>query len=351
MLNFVDTIIGYFGLIRRRPRGPYRDLKMAIIADEFTRNSLSYECHLVDLTPYNYLKVLKEWNPDVLFVESAWQGARNLWKYKIAAYPDHPERTNEELRRVVNYAGELGIPCVFWNKEDGVHFERFISSASLFNYIFTVDNNCMELYRKRLGRDVSVKTLMFAVQPSIHYPAPNGHKENRACFLGSYSNHIHERRRHWQNMLFGASSEIGLTIFDRNSNRRSKIYRYPQLSGVEIRNRVKYHHTAEIYRRYLVSLNVNTIEDSDTMFSRRLIEIMASGGLAVTTPAKSVDKYFKNYCHVVSNEKEGRELFQELKKGWRSSDIEMVNAGAEYILQNHTWAHRIESVLETIGKA
>jgi spore maturation protein CgeB len=192
---------------------------------------------------------------------------------------------------------------------------------------------------------------MFAVQPAIHYVTGNGYKENRACFLGSYSTHIHERRRKWQDMLFAASSEIGLTIFDRNSNRKSRIYRYPELPGVEVRKSVPHEHTAQIYRDFMVSLNVNTVEDSETMFSRRLIEIIASGGLAVTTPARSVDKYFKNYCHVVATEGEARDLFQQLKNGWRPEDTMIVQEGADFIRRNHTWAHRLKLILDTIGKS
>jgi spore maturation protein CgeB len=101
----------------------------------------------------------------------------------------------------------------------------------------------------------------------------------------------------------------------------------------------------------MVSLNVNTVEDSETMFSRRLIEIIASGGLAVTTPAKSVDKYFKDYCHVVTTENEARDLFRQSKNGWRNQDAEMVCAGADYIRRNHTWTHRVQTILEVIGKA
>ena len=337
--------------IELKAKKPSNDIRVALIADDFTRTCLEYECQVYDLTPLNYRLVLKLWRPDLLFVESAWQGRHNAWKYKIASYPDYPKRNNLALRKVVNYAGKLGIPCVFWNKEDGVHFDRFISSASMFDFIFTVDVNCIERYHARIGRNVVVKPLMFAVQPAVHHLCGNGYKENRACFLGSYSNHIHERRRKWQDMLFAASSEIGLTIFDRNSSRKSRIYRYPQLSGVEIRKSVKHEETAQIYRNYMVSLNVNTVEDSETMFSRRLIEIIASGGLAITTPAMSVDKYFKNYCHVVSSEEAGRELFRELKNGWRPFEFEMVRSGAEYIHQHHTWAHRLKTVLETIGKA
>src|SRR5687767_10822686 len=114
-----------------------RRLRVALIADELTTACLRHECEVREVTPrLNYRYVLSRWKPDLLLVESAWAGHGNCWKYKVASYADHPERTNERLRKVVEYARACGVPCVFWNKEDGVHFERFIDSAKLFDHVF-----------------------------------------------------------------------------------------------------------------------------------------------------------------------------------------------------------------------
>lgn len=349
MKRVLEAIGVSLGSSPAKPTGPFRDLKVALIADELTRSCLAFECQIRDLTPLNYRFFLKFWKPDVLFVESAWQGLGNAWKYKIASYPDRPERNNHTLRRVVAYARELGIPCVFWNKEDGVHFERFISSAAMFDYIFTVDENCIPRYRAVVGSQVPVASLMFAVQPAIHSPSPRGYGHRRACFVGSYSWHIHDRRRKWQEILFAASADVGLTVFDRNSERPSSNYRYPDLPWLEVRPSVHHTRTADIYRDYMISLNVNTVEDSGTMFSRRLIEILGCGGLAVTTPALSVARYFKEYCHIVSCEEEARELFGRLKNGLAPCDRLMSAAGAEYVLKEHTWAHRLEEIMKVIS--
>lgn len=338
-----------FGGQRVKPIGPFRNLKVALIADELTRSCLAIECQVRDLTPLNAKLLLKFWRPDMLFVESAWQGRGNAWKFKIAAYPDRPERNNQALRKVVAYARELGIPCVFWNKEDSVHFERFISSASLFDFIFTVDENCIPKYRQVVGPGVRVAPLMFAVQPAIHSPSPKGYVHRQACFVGSYSWHVRDRRRKWQEMLFAASSDVGLTVFDRNSGRRSPNYRYPDLPWLEVRKSVPHTKTAQIYQDYMVSLNVNTVEDSATMFSRRLIEILACEGLAVTTPALSVDRYFKEFCYVVSCEEEARSLLGRFKNGLGSREREMVAAGGGFVLKEHTWAHRLAEVMNVIS--
>lgn len=289
--------------------------------------------------------------PEILFVESAWQGRWNRWKFKIASYPDHPARNNDQLKKLVQKAKDRGIPTVFWNKEDSVHFDRFIDSAKLFDHVFTVDETCIPRYKAVMGEDASVHTMMFAVQPKLHSFTGFNFKYRRANFVGSYSHHIHDVRRQWQKMLFHSAMEsgLGLTAFDRNSNRKSGNYRYPMLPGMEVKKAVSYPKTAQIYKDYLVSLNVNTITDSPTMYSRRLIEILACGGIAVTTPAKSVDAMFAEFCHIVHNEEEMLELFARLKYGPSDDDLERARAGAEYVAENHTWAHRLQQIANTIG--
>lgn len=326
-------------------------LKIGLISDELTRVSLEYECHLKNITPLNYKWVLKYWKPDILFVESAWDGLWKTWNYKIASYPDYPERSNSSLKRVVSYARDLGIPCVFWNKEDGVHFERFIDSAKLFDHIFTIDENCIPSYRAKVSPEVTVNTLTFPVQPIIHNFTGFNFKHNRANFIGSYSSHIHNQRRFWQNMMFDAlnAAELGLTVIDRNSGRKSKDYRYPLTSTMEVKAAIPHEKTAKIYKDYLVSLNVNTVVDSRSMYSRRLGEILACGGIAVTNPSLAVERYFKDYCHVIHNAEEAIDLFSRLKYGPSSYDLERAEAGARYVLSEHTWARRLKEITQVIG--
>lgn len=288
--------------------------------------------------------------PDMLLVESAWQGTRNRWKFKVASYPDHPKRNNKALLRIVDYAKERGIPTVFWNKEDGVHFDRFIDSARHFDHIFTVDETCIPRYRSIVPTSTTVNTLMFPVQPKFHYFDGFKFKDHRANFVGSYSHHIHDERRRRQDFLLDAASEVlGLTVYDRNSDRKPAHYRYPELANMEVRAAVSHDRTAQIYRDHLVSLNVNTVTDSPTMYSRRLIEIIACGGIAVTTPALSVDRYFADFCHVVDSYDEAIELFSRLKHGPSPLDLERACAGADYVMREHSWKHRLDEIAKVIG--
>lgn len=324
--------------------------RIALIADAFTTECLRAEADINPVGPLNYPILFRIKKPDFLLVESAWQGHRNSWKYRIAAYPDHPERTNTTLARVIASARRLGIPTVFWNKEDSAHFDRFIGSAKLFDHIFTVDENCIPRYRAVVEPHVTVSTLMFAVQPKLHNFSGIAPKYSRACFVGSYSRHIHSRRRELQHMLFEAAArELGLTVFDRNSDRSSSNYRYPDHIPMDMRPSVSYEETAQIYKDYLVSLNVNTVVDSPTMFSRRLVEILACGGLAVTTPALSMERLFAPYCHIVSSSEEASELFSRLRRdGLSAKDREMMAAGAEHVMKQYTWSHRLQQIREVV---
>ena len=328
-------------------------MKIALISDKLTQDSLKEESNVCikNITPLNYKLVLRFWKPNILFVESAWQGYKEKWKYKIASYPDYPKRNNEKLKKVVQYAKSLGIPTVFWNKEDGVHFDRFIDSAKLFDHIFTVDENCIPKYKAIVDKKVTVNSLIFAVQSKFHNFTGFNFKSTKANFVGSYSTHVHDKRRYWQDIMFELSSKInGLVVFDRNSDRKSQNYRYPKFENLQVFPSVAYEQTAKIYKDYLISLNANTIEDSPTMFSRRLIEIIACGGIAITNNTPAVQKYFKDYCFTFETQEELEELLKRFQKdGLSHSDKQRLIDGANYISNYHTWTHRLEEIKTTIG--
>jgi spore maturation protein CgeB len=303
----------------------------------------------MDVTPWNFPFVLKLWKPDLLFVESAWMGRWNSWRYRIASYPDHPKRSNARLARVVEAARDAQIPAVFWNREDGAHFDRFVDSARHFDRIYTVDENTIPRYRKVVSDQVPVDVMMFAAQPAIHFPRPT-ELARRASFVGSYDRHIHPRRRAWQDMIFEAAEAIGLTVYDRNSSRRPEKYRYPDRHWIKVRKAIRHEHTAEVYRGHVVNINVNTVDRSATAFSRRLVEILACGGFAVTNPTPAVARLFGDFCRVLDNGEEAKALFERLaREGLSHAEREQTRAAADHVQRNHTWRHRLEQVAGACG--
>lgn len=318
-------------------------MKIYLVADSLTSRSLALE----NISIKEDWFFLRRKNQSILLVESAWQGYKNRWKYQIASYPDYPERTNEKLVRLVEKAKNKGIPTVFWNKEDSVHFERFIDSAKHFDHIFTVDQNAVEKYHAVVPATTTVDVAMFPVQPRIHCFQGFNFKKLEANFVGSFNHQEHFLRQERQKMLFSAAlkADFPVAVFDRHSDRKSPSYHFPQAEyNLNIKPAVSYQETADIYRRYLVSLNVNTIEDSPTMCSRRVNEILACGGILVSTPSLVLEKHYKDYCYIVDSEDEAIELFQRLKYGASKEDLEKALAGSEFVMQNFTWAHFLQKV-------
>jgi len=323
-------------------------LKLALISDELTSQSLNMVDSVKLLEYQLQYQFWRKRKPDFILVESAWRGYKDKWRYKIANYPDYPERNNVELRKLLEVADKYNIPAVFWNKEDGAHFNRFIDSASLFKYILTVDENCIERYRAILGSSVKVGVLPFVVQPKFHHPIALPPRHNRSLFVGSYSHHVHNARQQWQDMAFTAASPYGLTIVDRNSDRKSNVYRYPDLPNMTIKPAIPYDKTGELFRQYSHCLNVNTVTDSPSMFSRRLIEIMACGRLAVTNPSLSVSTRFEDMCEVIDGKEQADELFVQLSKGYTSQQTEMMRYASNHVLQNYNYDQWVKNIVEFI---
>lgn len=325
--------------------------RIALIADELTMCSLGLETPVANITRSNYKWILRFWRPDFLLVESAWNGLRENWKYGIASYPNKPKSSNDGLRRVVDFAREKGIPSIFWNKEDGAHFDRFIDSARIFDQILTVDENCIPKYRRSVPGSTSVGVMMFPVQHRIHNFAGFQFDRLAASFVGSYSRQMHDGRRRWQDMMFQAcdKASLPLVIYDRNSGKGLDRYSFPTNSKIELHPAVSYADTADLYRKFSISLNVNTVDDSPSMYSRRLVEILACGGIAVTNPAPSIDLHFKDFCYTVSDKLEADETLSRLKYGPSKLDLERARAGAAHIRENFTWEKRLPELCSFVS--
>ena len=334
--------------------GPFGRLKIALVADYFTTACLSVECRIRSLTPQNYDEVIRHWKPDLLFVESAFHGQNGAWRYLLGRQPKWLRLGKPKaIHRLIALARDRGIPAVFWNKDDGAFFENFVELAQCFEYVFTTDAGCVERYRQCLPPGgCTANVLAMPYQPAFH--SFNGFQftRNEVCFVGSYYRRILRQRRQFLDMIFAACEDAGMLInaFDRNHHRFSSQFefKFPAKKQLTVHNGVPYQETAAIYKSHVVSLNVNSVTDSETMCSRRLLEILACGGIVVSNRSLAVDKMFRSYCHVVETRSEARELFARLRRGPSRDDLERAEAGAAYVRSAHTWGHRLEELNEII---
>lgn len=334
--------------------GPFAHLKVAVVSDYFTADCLSVECRIKVLTPANYREVIASWQPDLVFVESVFHGVGGAWRYELAKQSRWMRlQKPTAIYRLVEHARARGIPTVFWNKDDGAFFDAFIDVAQAFDYVFTTDVDCVERYRQRVPDDVPVNVLIMPYQPAFHQFTGFNFTKNEACFTGSYYRRILNERRRFLDLMFDAcaDAQMPLNVYDRNRDRLSRHFefRFPRHSHLVLHGSVPHRETAAIYKAHTVSVNVNSITDSDTMCSRRLLEILACGGIAVTNSSRAVDHLFNAYCHVVTTREEASELFSRLRHGPTTRDKERAAAGADYVRQHHTWAHRLETLASVVN--
>ena len=84
------------------------------------------------------------------------------------------------------------------------------------------------------------------------------------------------------------------------------------------------------------------------MFSRRLIEIMACGRLAVSNPSVSVSTRFDGMCEVIESREQADELFAQLSKGYTKQQIEMMRYASAHVLENYNYDQWLQHIVDFI---
>ena len=143
----------------RPPRRP--DLRVGVILDDFSRLAFRYEWDQVELTSGLWRsEVDSPRRIDLLFVESAWHGNSDSWQYALTG----TSAPRPALVELLEWCRAEGVPTVFWNKEDPVHYDEFLPTARLFDHVWTTDSERVADYQRDLGHN-RVGVLPFAAQP------------------------------------------------------------------------------------------------------------------------------------------------------------------------------------------
>lgn len=313
------------------------------IMDEFTTGCFEKDVNLIQPRPDNWYALAEKYKPDLFFIESAWKGNYGSWQYRVANYTNKP---GDEIAHICQYAKENGIPTLFWNKEDPVHHDKFMCSAKLVEHIFTTDANMKQSYTEKTGNE-NVHALPFAAQPMLHKPAPLNSRKPKACFAGSWYGNRHAERGEAMGWLLSAAKKHGLDIYDRNYG--TGIFPFPEMYASEIKGSLPYLELCEEYNKYRVFLNVNSVTESPTMFSRRVFELMACGTPIVSTYAKGIENIFdSDAVWLVKSQEEANEALHTLftdDNEWRRRSL----AGIREVFARHTYAHRLNDIFEQLS--
>lgn len=336
------TYCGYREPTWRRDGPPkaLEDLRIAVICDGFTWENMRRETNAVYLTPSNWRSRLESERPDVLFCEAAWEGLQGCWQNMIFRDCTLRQDNRFVLRQVLRYCRGANIPTVFWNKEDTPAFDdyprSFIDTALLFDHILTTTVETIPKYRA-LGHP-SVHLMMFGFSPELFSPLPEPTRRGTAVFFGSWYESYSERCRAMRR-IFDMVLEKGLklVIYDRMSGTPNEDRAYPEKYRPYVTGGVPYDKVREVMREAEYVININTVEDSDTMFARRVIEVMACGRLIISNESKGLRRRFPGRIWFVG------ETFSEENPG------EIVEENIKCVFLNYTFRTLLGKALHEAG--
>lgn len=317
--------------------------KVACLLDRFSFDSFSKDLDLYPIPKMHWKEFFESQIFDFVFAESIWTGHDDQWKFAMTS-PNTPNA--KKLNEMLSYIKSKKIPSVFWNKEDPVNFEKFIDVAKRFDYIFTSDNLSVELYKEHC-KHTNIFPLSFACEPTLHNPVRNKLPNYEVCFAGSWYHREHGDRKRQTKLLIDAASNYDLHIYDRFHGTDTK-NAFPEQYNKFIRGSLTYDECRMAYKSYNIFLNVNSVINSMTMFSRRVYEILASSTYILSTPSIGMNSITEYGITVVDTEEEAEEQLKVLSENPLQT-LKYAHFGHRVVMQNHTYEHRSKTICEKIG--
>ncbi|MGK0149725.1 glycosyltransferase family protein [Pseudomonas putida] len=323
----------------RQADQPVSRLKVACVMDEFTFGSYRYECDLMPLTPANWKAEIEGFGPELLFIESAWRGKDDLWGSKVG-------HNGQELQDILAWCRQNKVPTVFWNKEDPVHFETFLTTAKQFDHVFTTDIDCIHRYKGALGHD-RVYLLPFACQPALHNPIELYERKDAFCFAGAYYARYPERTRDLGNFVCELPKFRPLEIFDRNFGKNDVNYQFPAEYQPYIVGTLPFEKIDTAYKGYRYAINLNSIKQSQSMFARRVFELLGCNTLTVSNFSRGVRLLFGDLVVTTDNGEEMLRRLQLLAEDPLNAD-KLRLAALRKVMQEHTYTQRLDYVMSKV---
>ncbi|WP_075733303.1 CgeB family protein [Corynebacterium phocae] len=319
-------------------------LNILAILDDFSSLSFSDGANLWRLSPDDVGIDEPLVKPDFLLVESAWAGNFDTWKFKVTT-KNGPAPV---LKTLVKRCKALGIPTVFWNKEDPPHFEDFIETAKLFDHIFTTEESKIGEYYARTEAS-SVDLLRFAANPAIHNPAwVEDYRAGDIAFAGMYFKHKYPERRKQIDQLFPPATNYKFEIYSRHAGGDSR-YQFPEPFDSYIVGRLPYEEMVRAYRKYKIFLNLNSVPNSKSMCARRVFELSAAKTAVVGMHSDAIRSiYDESEVLLANDESEVREIYEFLL-GDELGRRRLTQRAWRKTLSTHTYRYRIAQMAKTVG--
>lgn len=256
-------------------------------------------------------------------------------------------RTAEDARGLAA-ARAAGKPVAWWTIEDPNSFETFLPQAAEADFVFTTDAACVPKYRRRL-RHRRVLWLPLGCAPAMHRPLPPA--ADATDFVVS-ANWYSNRARLWSvETVVDPLVEAGysLTLFCYEGWPM-----WPERYRRFWRGATSYLSTAEQYRHGRVVLGLNNQRSGmdghavTYMTSMRTFEAPACGKPFLASHSDAYERLgFVNGEHMAWVSDPAETLRRAVRLLGPDGD-RMARAGREFVLANHTYAHRLRRIAEVV---
>ncbi len=280
-----------------------RGLRVAIVADEELRRALEPACRLVAVRPDDWREILDRDRPDLLLVESAWRANRGAWQYRIAWYA-HPLAIGlADLRALTVGCQERGIPTVFWDTAGWRGGGRFDEAAALFDAILTVEPTLVEGYSAMPGGRARIVDVL---APGVDAAGAAGQRDEgvpasgrvvppaaRPVFVGAFDRAAPLADREALERLLDAADPLGLEIRDLAGIGGPDSAGFPARFSGAIAARTNGSVSAiPGWLRDAAVVLVDAPDSGAEAVPMRLLEAIAAGTPAVTTPSRAIRSAF-----------------------------------------------------------
>ena len=281
---------------------PGHQVVVATILDELSQQAFAPEWDQRPIRGTPTVESLESTNAALLFVEPLADGG-GPWRDATVA------------------ASQAGIPTVFWSSAGPAHLDEFADAPRHFDWIFTTDAECLERYVTLAGHD-RVAALPFAVQPRAYNPigAPT-QRVARAAIVGRWPARCDGMLR---------------SVFDAGM--------------LDVLDPVGGAARPADYRRYACFVDIDSVTTSPTMCSRRVFELLACRTPVVSTPSRAIAELFGDTVITVETPADARHAVEKLAGDPEHRD-RVGQLGYRAVLAQHTYAHRVDQVLSTLGIA
>lgn len=333
--SFKNDINFRYSLITK----PLKSFNVLTIMDEFTNTCYDYEFNNIVLHKKRWKEQIDNLKLDIFLCESVWESVGSELSLKNAD-------NIELIRTIIKYCSYNNIPTIFWNKEDDINYNKFIQIASLFDYIFTTDERCIPLY-KRDTLNENIYCLEFATQPKIHNPS-NNNRTKDAFFAGRWYDTMEERNTDIEKLinldLFKNNNYI-LDIYDRKYITSPS---FPSKYIKFVNKGLQYEALCNITKNYKIMMNVNTITESPTMFSRRVYEGLSSGCAVISTKSVGIENKFGDLVRIINNKFETEDYMKFILEN--NVEFEKLShRGYSNTINIHNYENRFKQIIDTIG--